>query len=99
ILFERQYELPEDSAKLAVELIGKDQPKELRLAALNYTKNSPNITFGMFNDVMDVLTEDPDEDVSKPAKAMLDDIYAPLFKAGKNIDETLKAFSSSFYPQ
>lgn len=65
IIFEKHNQLPTDYFPLIRKLAQKDQPKEIRIQIAENLLQFDNIPFGMHNDLVSILSKDPEEEVKK----------------------------------
>lgn len=65
IIFKQQYELPEENIELLKKLAKSDQPKNVRLLIAKNLEECEYIPFGMYIDLFEILSNDPDIEVKK----------------------------------
>lgn len=66
IIFKQQYNLPEDNIELIKKLAKAEQPKIVRLHIAKSLEKYDSIPFGMYTDLFEILSNDPDQEVKKP---------------------------------
>ncbi|MCV0430466.1 hypothetical protein [Nitrosopumilus sp.] len=84
IIFKQQYELPEDSIELIKKLAKKEQSKNVRLHIAKNLEKYDHIPFGMYADLFDILSNDPDHEVQEPLK------NTSLYKLGESFLDGFK---------
>jgi hypothetical protein len=98
IIFSQHYQLPEECIKLIKKLAHKEQPKGVRIQIAKNLGQVENIPFGMYTDLVSILSNDPEleikEAIVKTQLAIFGETtlkYAEAFS--KSLQNTFTVFS------
>ena len=84
IIFEQQYKLPKENMELIKKLAKKEQPRNVRLHVAKSLEQNGHIPYGMYTDLMEILSKEPDPEIQKHLKNI------PLYKLQETFQKTVQ---------
>lgn len=90
LIFEKNYSLPDETNQLLKRLAGKTESPSVRRRIAKLLQQKPNIPFGVYSDLLDILSEDEDPEVRKIVTAIDEELkerMRPIIELSKTTQE------------
>jgi hypothetical protein len=94
LIFDNYEIVPDEADKLITEMASKNSPVELRREIANKLVNTPDISWGLYMDVVQILREDEDKEISKK----MEPLWEPYRQISENINKYVENFQRQVNP-